>query len=106
MGQLQQAYQKFAKRDTEIVVVDSQEIYRVADWQKKLKTPFTFLADPTAWVCAKYGVAKQLLVHEEWVNLPAAFIVDKQGTLRYARVGRGWPPSERATPEELLAHLP
>jgi len=106
LGQLIQAYQQFAQKNTEILTIDPQEIFRVADWQQRLKPPFLFLADPTAWVCAEYGVAKQLVVHEEWVNLPASFIVDKQGILRYARVGRGWPPSERATPEELLAHLP
>lgn len=73
--------------------------------QKKNQTPFPILADPLAWICAQYGVAKQLVVHEEWVNLPAAFLVDKQGIVRYARVGRGWPSSERATPEELLNRL-
>lgn len=87
-------------------MVDPQEMFRVADWQRKLKTPFRFLSDPTAWVCALYGVAKQLVVHDEWVNLPAAFIVDKEGILRYAHIGRGWPPSERVAPEELLANLP
>lgn len=104
--QLQDAYQQFVQRDAEILVVDSQEKFRVTDWRQKLKTSFRFLADPTAWVSAQYGVAKQLLVHEEWVNLPAAFIVDKSGILRYAHVGRGWPMSERATPDELLKNLP
>ncbi|OIO94581.1 MAG: hypothetical protein AUJ92_09790 [Armatimonadetes bacterium CG2_30_59_28] len=78
----------------------------MADWQKKRGISFLILADPTAWVCARYGVAKQLVVHEEWVNLPAAFVIDKEGILRYAHVGRGWPPSERATPEELLQQFP
>ncbi len=104
--QLQDVYQQFVQRDTEILVIDPQETFRVTDWQQKLKTPFRFLADPTAWVCAQYGVAKQLVVHEEWVNLPATFIVDKNGILRYARIGRGWPMSERATPDELLEKLP
>ena len=78
----------------------------MTDWRKKLETSFPLLADPTAWVCAQYGVAKQIMVHEEWVNLPAAFIIDKSGILRYAHVGRGWPMSERATPEDLLKNLP
>jgi len=106
LGQFQKTYQQFVERDTEILVIDPQETFRVTDWRKKLKTPFRFLADPTAWVCAQYGVAKQLVVHEEWVNLPAAFIIDKNGILQYAHIGRGWPMSERATPEELLDNLP
>ena len=106
MGQLQEAYQQFVQHDAEILVIAPQETFRVKDWRGQLKTPFRFLADPTAWVCAQYGIAKQLVVHEEWVNLPAAFIVDKSGILRYAHIGRGWPMSERATPDELLENLP
>lgn len=101
MVQLQEAYQQFVERDAEILVIDPQEQFRVKDWQGKLKTPFRFLADPTAWVCAK-----QLVVHHEWVNVPATFIVDKNGILRYAKIGSGWPLSERATPQELLENLP
>ena len=86
-------------------MIDPQEVFRAADMKKKLDSPFRFLADPTAWVSAQYGVAKQLIVHEEWVNVPAAFVVDKNGILTYAHVGTGWPMSERATPEELLEKL-
>lgn len=106
MVQFQEAYQQFVQSDTEILVIDPQETFRVIDWREKLKTSFHFLADPTAWVCAQYGVAKQIVVHEEWVNLPSAFIVDKSGILQYAHVGRGWPMSERAEPEDLLRNLP
>lgn len=106
MVQLQRAYPKFRQRNTQLLAIDAQETDRVTDWQKKGGYSFPLLADPTAWVCARYGVAKQLVVHQEWVNLPAAFIIDREGVLRYAHVGHGWPPSERATPEELLAHLP
>ena len=56
-------------------MIDPQEVFRVADMKRKLKSPFQFLADPVAWVCAEYGVAKQLVVHEEWVNVPAAFVI-------------------------------
>ena len=83
-------------------MIDPQETFRVTDWRKKLGTSFRFLADPTAWVCAQYGVAKQIVVHEERVTLPSAFIIDKSGILRYAHIGRGWPMSERAEPSEVL----
>jgi len=86
-------------------VIDPQEVFRVADMRKNLNSPFHFLADPTAWVCALYGAAKQLVVHDEWVTVPAAFIIDKNGILKYAHVGRGWPMSERAKPEDVLEKL-
>ena len=54
----------------------------------------------------KHGLlAKQIVVHQEWVNLPATFIVDRKGILRWAKIGRGWPMSERASPEEILSQL-
>jgi thioredoxin-dependent peroxiredoxin len=103
--QLQEAHDRFAEEDAAILVIDAQETFRVRDWRDKLESPFTFLSDPTAWVSARYGVAKQIVVHDEWVSLPSAFIVDKEGILRYAHFGRGWPMEERATPQDLLAHL-
>ena len=104
--QLQEVYDRFVDGDAEFLVIDAQETFRVRDWRDKLESPFTFLSDPTAWVSARYGVAKQIVVHDEWVSLPSAFIVDKEGVLRYAHYGRGWPMEERATAADLLAHLP
>ena len=37
-----------------------------------------------------YGVAKQLVVHDEWVNSPATFVIDRKGIVRYAYVGDYW----------------
>ena len=104
--QLQEVYDRFVDGDAEFLVIDAQETFRVRDWRDKLDSPFTFLSAPTAWVSARYGVAKQIVVHDEWVSLPSAFIVDKEGVLRYAHYGRGWPLEERATAADLLAHLP
>ena len=86
-----------------MLVVVPQEQFRAAWWKEKLKLPFTLVADPTAWACAQYGVAKQLVVHDEWVNIPAAFVVDRTGILRYAHVGTAF--NDRATAEELLEAL-
>jgi peroxiredoxin len=104
--QLQEAHDRFVEGDAAVLVIDAQETFRVRDWRDKLDSPFTFLSDPTAWVSATYGVAKQIVVHDEWVSLPSAFIVDKRGVLRYAHVGRGWPMEERATAADILARLP
>ncbi|MFQ6096269.1 MAG: peroxiredoxin family protein [Armatimonadota bacterium] len=91
------------QRDAHVLIVVSQEAFRAARWKRRLNIPFTLLADPTAWVCAKYGVAKQLMVHQEWVNVPSAFVVDDDGIVRYARVGQAY--DDRASAEELLAAL-
>jgi len=47
--------------------------------------------------------SRQLVVHDEWVNIPAAFVIDGGGILRYAHVGTAF--NDRATAEELLEAL-
>jgi len=85
----------------QLLIVVAQEPFRAAAWAAKLDTPYPILADPLAWVCATYGVAQQLMVHDEWVNVPAAFVIDGNGILRYAHVGVAF--NDRGTPDELLA---
>lgn len=84
-------------------MIDAQEQYRTRNWGQSHRYPFPILADPTARVCSLYGVAKQLMVHNEWVNLPAAFVVNKAGLLKYAHIGESF--SDRATSVELLRVL-
>ena len=83
--------------------MDAQERFRAKNWKQDKKYPFPILSDPTAQVCALYGVAKQLMVHDEWVNVPAAFVLDRAGILRYAHLGKGF--ADRSTPAELLHAL-
>ncbi len=103
--QLLEAYDRFDAADATILVIDAQEAFRVRAWRDKLGSPFVFLSDPTAWVSAQYGVAKQIVVHNEWVSLPSAFVIDKAGILQYAHRGRGWPMEERASAQDLLDAL-
>jgi peroxiredoxin len=103
LGQLAAAYSEFEKRGAQILVIDAQERFRAKNWKQLHRYPFPILADPTARVCALYGVAKQLMVHDEWVNLPAAFVVDKKGILRYAYIGEGF--ADRVTAASLLSVL-
>ena len=70
-------------------------------WEEKLgAADFLFLADPMAVACARWGVAKQLVVHNEWVNVPGAFVVDAEGILRYGKWGAAF--NDRATAEEIV----
>lgn len=81
-------YQNIRSRNAEVIVVNPQELGITSEWQKKLSLLFLMLSDPTGLVGAVYGVSKQLMVKEMWVNLPAAFIVDKKGILRFAYIGK------------------
>lgn len=82
----------------------AQEPFRGAWWREKLHLDFPVLADPAAHLQGVYGVARQLVVHDEWVNVPAAFVIDREGMLRRAHVGRAF--NDRATAEQLLADVP
>lgn len=64
---------------------------------------YPLLADPAMVVSASYGVAFQMRIHTEWSNRPATFVVDRQGVVRYARLGRSF--ADRPSPRTILAEL-
>ncbi len=98
----------FAEAEAQLLVVDPHE-----DWSAKrfLKdvglesgdVGYPLLLDPSLTVSATYGVAMQMRVHTELSNRPAAFVIDKQGILRYERRGQTF--SDRPTPAELLEEV-
>ncbi|MBI3910988.1 MAG: redoxin domain-containing protein [Armatimonadetes bacterium] len=90
----------FEAQGARLLTVVGQEPFRAAWWREKLRPGFPVLADPVVRVQGLYGVARQLVVHDEWVNVPAAFVIDRQGVLRQAHVGRGF--NDRVTTEQLL----
>jgi peroxiredoxin len=59
------------------------------------------LADRAAAVGAEYGVQPMaFVVHSEWINRPAAVIVDREGIVRLADYGTFW--GDRPTIHQLL----
>jgi peroxiredoxin len=81
-------YQNIRSRYAEVLVINPQESEISAEWHKKLELHFPILSDPTGLVGAAYGVGKQIMVKDRWVNLPAEFIIDKKGILRFAHIGK------------------
>jgi len=76
-----------------ILAVDPHEQYAANFLLKEvgLKTSdvrFPLLLDPAQVVSATYGVAFQMRIHVEESNRPATFIIDKNGSIRYARRGK------------------
>ncbi len=64
---------------------------------------YPLLIDPSLTVSATYGVAFGMRIHVEVSNRPATFIIDKQGVLRYARLGTNF--SDRPKPAEIIEQL-
>ena len=84
MVQLHREYAKFTQRDAEVVVVAPEDPQTLrAYWQREM-LPFVGLADPSHVVEDRYGQEVNLL---KLGRMPALFVVDKQGRLRYQHYG-------------------
>jgi peroxiredoxin len=91
-----------------LLVVDPHESWPAKHFQKEVgletgEVGYPLALDPTHVVSATYGVAFQMRIHTELSNRPATFIVDRNGTLRFARRAKTF--SDRPTADEILSEL-
>ena len=105
---MREKLQSLQEIDAQILAVDPHESwsakYLLKDGgQETSDVSFPLLMDPAQTISATYGVAFQMRIHTELSNRPATFIIDKQGTLLYARRARTF--GDRPTPDEILAEL-
>jgi peroxiredoxin len=73
---------------------------RCRTFRDKKTGDFRVLSDPAGRVSSIYGCHKQQIVHNEWVNVPATYVIDTKGTITYAYVGKSW--SDRPMAATLL----
>ncbi len=88
-------YSAFRARGAEIVCVAPHSLTETSRLAAELRLPFPVLADPGHRVFDAYGVHRRLL---SLGQRPAVYVVDHNGRIRYAHVGRQqWeiPPSSR-----------
>jgi peroxiredoxin Q/BCP len=95
---LRRDYEQFVSRDVEILVIGPEGPRAFERYWQQEDLPFTGLPDPRHSVIKLYG--------QEWKlfklgRLPAQFLVDKAGMIRYAHYGEDM--RDIATNEELLA---
>jgi peroxiredoxin len=106
---LAQRRAEFEQHNAQVIVIVSQDQYRISQWQGNPGLPYQILplypvlADPLALAAAHYGVARRIMLHEEWVSAPAAFVIDKAGIVRHEYIGRSF--SDRVTADALLQAL-
>lgn len=93
---MQQAYEENKERGLEILAVsiDAGSKKAVQDFVEEFKLTFPILLDPAMEVLSKYRT----------VSLPATFLIDRQGVVRYKHVGYdNWvSPEARKRLEEIL----
>ncbi len=103
MAQLRRDYAKFVERDAEVVAIGPEDRDSFRRWWEKHEMPFAGLADPDHAVADLYGQETHLL---KMGRMPAQFVVDKWGQLRYQHYGNSAadiPPDEEIL--ELLDRL-
>jgi len=84
MVQLRQDYQKFIERDAEIIAIGPEDNRSFAAWWHKHQMPFIGIADPEHFIAKMYGQQVKLL---KLGRMPASFLVDKNGNMRYEHFG-------------------
>lgn len=82
---MRQDYPKFQQRGAEVVAITADALVRGHEYFRTYSLPFPLLLDPRRAVYRQYGVHWRVL---SLGQRPGLFIVDKQGIVRYAHVGK------------------
>lgn len=85
MAQLRQEYEEFLAHDAEVLVVAPDSVTRAQRYWEKHNLPFIGLLDPDHRVANLYDQEVSLL---QMGRMPALFVVDKAGQIRFRHHGR------------------
>jgi len=81
---LRRDYQEFVERGAEIIVIGPDERDSFAYHWRRGAYPFIGLPDPDNAVADQYGQQVKLI---QMGRMPALFIIDRQGAVRFAHYG-------------------
>jgi len=84
MAQLRRDYQEFAVRDTVVAAVAPDDAKALRAYWQRRRLPFVGLADPDHRVAELYAQEVSIL---RLGRMPAMFVVDRDGTVRYEHHG-------------------
>jgi peroxiredoxin len=82
-----------------LVTISADAAPAFDELRTRLGLTFRFVSDPTLALAAKFGVRQK----DEDYALPAVFVVDRAGIVRYAQVGAS--PIDRAALADVLKAL-
>ena len=98
---MRQESPEFAKHGAEIVTVSPDDGSTTADLAARLKLPLVMLSDPDLAAADAYGVRHVNEPKGRLIPRPAEFVVDGDGTVRFAYVGQD--PTDRPPIADVLA---
>jgi peroxiredoxin len=99
---LRDKVQAFNEANAQLLIVDPHESWSAKRFLKDVglrsgDLGYPLLQDPTQTVSAAYGVAMQMRIHTEISNRPAAFVIDRDGVIRYERRAKTFADRPSAT---------
>jgi len=102
MAQLRRDYQKFRDLNAEILVMVPNGPKMIEKHVLENRTPYTILADKGCRVAAQYMQLKKFFA----LGTPTVFVVDRNGTIRYAHYATSLAEEpDSAEPLALLTQL-
>jgi len=88
LGEINAVYEQLRDNGVQVVVLITQNAGPLQDRLSSFAIPFPILADERRQAARDYGVFRALSLDGFGVTRPAAFIVDKDGIIRFAYVGK------------------
>lgn len=103
---MQSDYERIAALDTELLFINPEDLEQTQDFVAKSKVTrdalsFPVLADPDRAIPNKFKIQKETEKGTEVI--PTAFIIDKEGILRFKYVGSD--PFDRPSTDHLVEIL-
>ncbi|MEM7482811.1 MAG: redoxin domain-containing protein [Acidobacteriota bacterium] len=100
---IRENYSRYGALDAEILGISVDSPFALQAWSKEESFPFPLLSDFNKEVSGRYGALYDEFFGMQGVSKRAAFVVDKQGIVRYAEVleNAGEQPNFKAIAEIL-----
>ncbi len=76
-------YERYSSLGVEILAISVDNPFALQAWAEQLELPFPLLSDFNREVAGAYGALYQDYFGMEGVAKRSAFVIDRQGTLRY-----------------------
>jgi peroxiredoxin len=83
---LRRKHEQFRQAGAQIVTVSADPASELEEYRKAHSIPFIMLSDSAKTVIKEYGIYNP--AERGGIAIPAIFIIDESGTIRYARLER------------------
>lgn len=77
----------YQRLDAQVIAISVDSLFTLGKWKEEQSFNFTLLSDFNKTVSKKYGVLyKEFVFEMKGVSKRSAFVIDKEGIIRYAEV--------------------